>query len=288
MKYNLQELSQKVINGLFWICICIVCIACIRLFFFSSFRIPTNSMEPVIISGDHVLVGKLVPGARLFNIFASSKGEQVQIYRLLGIRKTKRNDVIVFNIPYPLGSEQIEMDITQYYIKRCIGLPRDTVRIINGIYTVSGYPESVGNLQAQQNLRAKSTEYMAKDIFPQDSMIHWNLKDFGPLYLPKSGDRIEITDTTYLLYKKIIEWEQHTTFQRKDNEFYLNHQPITSYCFKKDYYFMGGDQVTDSRDSRYWGLLPEEYIVGKALFIWRSTEPYRDEIRWKRFFKRIR
>lgn len=51
---------------------------------------------------------------------------------------------------------------------------------------------------------------------------------------------------------------------------------------------MGGDQVTDSRDSRYWGLLPEEYIVGKALFIWKSTEPYRDEIRWKRFFKRIR
>ncbi|MCD7915803.1 MAG: signal peptidase I [Tannerellaceae bacterium] len=148
MKYNLQELSQKVINGLFWICICIVCIACIRLFFFSSFRIPTNSMEPEIISGDHVLVGKLVPGARLFNIFASSKGEQVQIYRLPGIRKTKRNDVMVFNIPYPLGSEQIEMDITQYYIKRCIGLPGDTVRIINGIYTVSGYPESVGDLQA--------------------------------------------------------------------------------------------------------------------------------------------
>lgn len=126
-------------------------------------------MEPEIISGDHVLVGKLVPGARLFNIFASSKGEQVQIYRLPGIRKTKRNDVMVFNIPYPLGSEQIEMDITQYYIKRCIGLPGDTVRIINGIYTVSGYPESVGNLQAQQNLRAKSTEYMAKDIFPQEA-----------------------------------------------------------------------------------------------------------------------
>lgn len=244
-------------------------------------------MEPEIIYGDHVLVCKLVPGARLFDIFAASRGEQVKIRRLPGIRKTKRNDVMVFNIPYPFGSDKMKMDITQYYIKRCIALPGDTLRIKESMYHITGIEKIPGNLKAQQSQFMDSISTTDKSIFPQDTLLNWNTQDFGPLYIPRAGDRIGMNPIHYALYRKIIEWEQQAVLEKRGDQYYLQDQPISSYCFTNNYYFMGGDRVQDSRDSRYWGLLPEEYIVGKAFLIWRSKDPYFDEIRWNRFFKRI-
>ncbi|MDD2952260.1 MAG: signal peptidase I, partial [Parabacteroides sp.] len=83
----------------------------IQIFLFSSFKIPSNSMEPGLIAGDYVLVNKLIPGARLFNVFAAMRGERVKIARLPSIRKIKRNDVIVFNYPYPNDLDKMEMHI---------------------------------------------------------------------------------------------------------------------------------------------------------------------------------
>ena len=105
-----------------------------QVFFFSSFHIPSDSMEPELKEGDAVAVFKPIIGARLFNINATLRVEETPIYRVPGWRKIKRNDVLVFNFPYPIQKDKIRMHILQYYIKRCIGLPGDSVSIRDGYF----------------------------------------------------------------------------------------------------------------------------------------------------------
>ncbi|GHU82606.1 hypothetical protein FACS189415_3350 [Bacteroidia bacterium] len=160
----------------------------------------------------------------------------------------------------------------------------------DGFYHVRGLDKPLGNLESQRRSR------MGKDLFeeviyhtyPGDSIIGWNIKDFGPLYLPKKGDTVAMNRTNYLLYKQAIEWEQKGNLEYRDSIVYLNNDSIEAYCFNKNYYFMAGDRTENSQDSRYWGLLPEEYIVGKAWIIWKSVDPYSGKIRWKRMLQTIK
>ena len=117
--------------------------------------------------------------------------------------------------------------------------------------------------------------------------MNWNVLNFGPLYVPKKGDCIMMDRKHFLLYKKLIEWEQNTSLECKDSFVYMNGILLESYTFQKNYYFMGGDCVDNSIDSRYWGLLPEEYIVGKVSCILYSLSPFVHHFRWNRFLKFI-
>ena len=261
-----------------------------QVFFFSSFHIPSDSMEPELKEGDAVAVFKPIIGARLFNINATLRVEETPIYRVPGWRKIKRNDVLVFNFPYPIQKDKIRMHILQYYIKRCIGLPGDSVSIRDGYFQVAGYEQPLGNLKEQQLMSTQKPTNFTKGVynsFPYDSVMHWNIQDFGPLYLPKKGDRLPMTREHFVLYRNLIEWEQGKPLSYQDSTVCLDGEPITNYCFQKNYYFMAGDKSVNSKDSRYWGLLPEDYIVGKATFIWKSTDPYNGKIRWDRIFKII-
>lgn len=260
----------------------------IQVLFFASFRIPSDSMEPVLTTGDNILVFKPTIGARVFNVFASMRNEQTEIHRVPGVKRLKRNDVLVFNFPHPNNWDTIEMHILKYYIKRCVALPGDTLSIRNGFYHIEGVEIPLGNQKSQRIIA--STDKFGDGIFnsfPYDSVIHWNIKDLGPLYIPAKGDSIVVNCTNYKLYKKVIEWEQKGNLQYKDSTILLNGKPIEGYRFKKNYYFMAGDNGMNSQDSRYWGLLPEEYIVGKAWIIWKSVDPYTNEFRWDRFMKVI-
>ena len=275
------KLCRYVVDTLFWGCMVVALFVVMQIFLFLSFKIPSNSMEPGLIAGDYVLVNKLIPGARLFNVFASLRGEQVQIVRLPGLREIRRNDVVVFNYPYPNNLDRIEMHMMKYYIKRCLGLPGDSLSIVNGYYRVNGIFEPVGNIEGQELFSVQSNK-MLKDAglywsFPKDSLISWNVKNFGPLYLPRKGDVIDMNRENISIYRKLIEWE---TGQKLDPR-------IVSYTFQKNYYFVAGDRIEDSQDSRYWGLLPEEFIVGKATFIWRSMNPQTRGVRWDRICSRI-
>lgn len=245
-------------------------------------------MEPQLTAGDNILVWKPTIGPRIFNLFASMRNEQTNIYRIPGIKKIQRNDILVFNFPHPNSWDKIEMHILKYYIKRCVGLPGDTLSIQNGFFHVKGIETSLGNMESQNKIA--TTEQFEDGIFhsfPFDSIISWNIKDFGPLYIPGKGDSITLNQTNCRLYKKLIEWEQQGSLQYKDSTIFLNGTPINGYRFQKNYYFMAGDNGMNSQDSRYWGLLPEEYIVGKAWIIWKSVDPYTDKFRWNRFLKVI-
>lgn len=283
---------KRCIDIILDIFLAVVGLACLwffgQVFLFASFKIPSDSMEPELTAGDRVLVFKPTIGPRLFNVSATLRLEQPEIYRLPGWKRIERNDVLVFNFPHPNSWDKIEMHILKYYIKRCIGLPGDTLSIRNGFYHVAGNQLPLGNLDAQKEI--SMTKTFREGIFgsfPFDSVMGWNIRDFGPLYIPRKGDSILLNRTNFHLYKKIIEWEQQGELQSKDSLFLLNNQPIESYCFKKNYYFMAGDNGMNSQDSRYWGMLPEEYIVGKAWKVWKSTDPYTGKFRWERFMKSI-
>ena len=262
----------------------------VQVFLLASFRIPSDSMEPELTEGDFVAVWKPTLGARLFDLNATLRLEQTEIHRMPGFRKAKRGDVLVFNFPHPNGWDKVEMHILKYYIKRCIGLPGDTLSIRNGKFRINGMAEPLGNTDSQERIgRTLPGEFPdgVYKAFPFDSILNWNIRNFGPLYIPKAGDKVEMNRENYLLYRKLVAWEQKAKVEYDDSTVFLDGKPIKDYCFQKNYYFMAGDKGMNSQDSRYWGLLPEEYIVGKAAFIWKSADPYTGRFRWDRFMKKI-
>ena len=263
----------------------------LRVFVFSSYKIPSDSMEPAILPGDYVLVSKPAYGARLFDLFSAVEGKEVKIKRVPGYTSVQHNDVVVCHIPYPNNPDKMEMHMLRYYIKRCIGVPGDTLRIVNGIYAVNGdTSKRLGDYVKELALSRKTKEDFrggGYHTFPWDTLVNWNIKDFGPLYLPRKGDRITLDETKALLYKKIIEWEKGYPLPLENYTLLDNGEAMQEYTFRHDYYFMGGDKVENSHDSRYWGLLPDDLVVGKAWIIWKSVDPRSGGARWERDRKSV-
>lgn len=131
----------------------------------------------------------------------------------------------------------------------------------------------------------------ANYIFPHRESLTWNVDNFGPLYVPKRGDVISLDTINYWIYERAIKvYEHNPTFEMRGNRFYMDGKEITSYTFKFDYYFMMGDNRHNSADSRFWGFVPEDHIVGKALFIWMSWDSNgqgMSKVRWNRLFRGI-
>ena len=267
-----------------------------QVFLFASFSIPSDSMLPTLCPGDYVAVNKPLKGARIFDIGDAADHRPLRIRRLPGLEEFRRGEVLVFNFPYPERWDSIGFDVLLYYVKRCIGEPGDTVEIRNARYRVSGVEGGIGNTASQERLakllaRKAGREEMIRNhcyyTYPHDSVVGWTVKEFGPLYVPARGDSIGLDRLHYLCYRNLIEWEQRGKLVQKDDGFYLEGKRITGYRFRENYYFMGGDNCFNSQDSRYWGLLPECYIVGKATRIWKSVDPYTGSVDWKRVWKRI-
>jgi signal peptidase I len=254
------------------------------------FRIPTDSMQPTLQPGDNILVNKSIMGARIFNIWETSEKKEVEIHRLPGLGKVKRNDVLVFHYPFPHKNDSLSMHLLKYYVKRCIALPGDTMGIRKGHYYIKGIDEPIGNIQAQkriEKLQKETARGIVMDTYPWDRYIDWTIQDFGPLHVPARGQTVVMDSTAVKLYRNLIEWEQKKPLTKKENQVYLGDSLIQEYCFKENYYFVGGDYMENSKDSRYWGLLPEPYIVGVATRIWKSVDKSTGKIRWDRVMKRI-
>jgi signal peptidase I len=124
-----------------------------------------------------------------------------------------------------------------------------------------------------------------------ENQLNWTLDNFGPLWIPKKGSTISINDSTVALYGFIITHYDHQADARIDNKkLLIDGKEVNSYTFNQNYYFMMGDNRHNSLDSRYWGFVPEDHIVGKGFFIWLSLDPNKSffsKVRWSRFFKMI-
>ena len=259
----------------------------------SIIKIPSESMEPAVMAGDKIIVTKLIPGPRIFKDIRQIRIDgKVRTKRFKGIQKVRRNDVLVFNFPYSGRWDRIDMDLNVLYLKRCVALPGDTFLIENGELRVENCSDSIGCIFRQRELSQMSQDDFSSVIwrcFPYDTVHYqWNIKDFGPIYVPTSGATIAVDTLNILLYKNLIEYETDMTLSVRDGLVYLDDDGINNYTFGLNYYFMAGDYLFDSKDSRYWGLLPEDCIIGKAILVWRSTDIHTGKIRWNRFFKKIR
>ncbi len=127
-------------------------------------------------------------------------------------------------------------------------------------------------------------------IYPHDPAFAWNVDNFGPLYVPKAGDKITLDSKNLALYRRCITKYEGNTLEEKNGKVYVNGAEATSYTFKMDYYFMMGDNRHNSLDGRFWGFVPEDHIVGKAVFIWMSWNAngnFLNKIRWNRLFRFI-
>ncbi len=127
---------------------------------------------------------------------------------------------------------------------------------------------------------------------PLEPFNSWTRDNFGPIHIPSKGETIELNANNVALYRRVIATYENNKFENKGGQIFINDQPATSYTFKQDYYWMMGDNRHQSADSRYWGFVPEDHIVGKPVFTWFSKESieYQEsgEIRWSRMFKRVK
>lgn len=122
-------------------------------------------------------------------------------------------------------------------------------------------------------------------VFPHDTANYkWNKDNYGPLVIPKAGATVQLTPENISLYRRIIDIYEGNDFRESDSTFYINGKQASSYTFKMDYYWMMGDNRHNSADSRYWGFVPIDHVVGKASFVWLSHE---DGLRWNRLFRSV-
>ena len=391
-------------------------------YFIQPYIIPTGSLEKTLLIGDFLFVSKFHYGARtptsavafpmvhdtipIIKKRSYLKKPQLPYFRLPGFQDVKRNDIVVFSWPadtvrkFFVKEKGIikPIDKKSNYVKRCVGIPGDSLEIINGFvyingvqnalpdraktqYTHYGYnnkgvssrklldagykdfnrkykirkatqaaydaiapyilgvlsnddeyytvitpssgipPEIIGKLRisAKELLDAKKeitlTVLEAKEIlrtgivdsivqritqtktaninfFPNAIPYDWNEDNFGPILIPKAGMTVDINEQTLPLYKKIIREYEKNVLSKEGSTIFINGKEASSYTFEQDYYWMMGDNRHRSEDSRYWGYVPEDHVVGKPVLVWFSIDGINDgiknwSVRWDRLMTTV-
>lgn len=229
---------------------------CRRIFIAERFRIPTESMEPTLVPGDKVWVNKLLYGSRIYTSFDFEDHAPLKCFRMPGLRKIRPGDVICFN--YPLGYDkwtEIEFKINYVYCKRVVGTPGDTIGVNDGITWNNNYRGSIGVLENQLTIKNTPDSILWRTCFMMTMPFTrpmWTIKNFGPLYIPQKGVTIQLDSVSRAIYGPVIQYE--TGFWPSEE--------MVSHTFLHDYYFAFGDNSHDSQDSRYWGFIPEDFIIG--------------------------
>jgi signal peptidase I len=349
----------------------------LRTFFIEAYTIPTPSMEKSLMVGDYLFVSKTSYGPRvpitplsfplvhhtLPFVGGKSYSEIIKLayHRMSGWSDAnessaigvERNDCVVFN--WPAEREGRPIDKKENYVKRCVALPGDEVKIENGTLFINGeresrhdwmkqqrryfvktknglnkeklyqdydiYPTDIQNIRGAKNLyvinctEAAITDletkiyvdsiwttgsqgniFKSKIMNPDGFMVHsdyqWDEENYGPITIPKMGTTITLTSENLVIYKQVLkryegeEMGNVDAFQNIKTE--IEENGSANYTFKQNYYWLMGDNRQNSADSRFWGFVPENHIVGKALFIWMSYDKYGKGIRWERLFNSVK
>ena len=238
-----------------------------RAFVADKFIIPSDSMRPTLVPGDEVWVNKLLMGARIYTDFHFSKqGVQLQSFRTRGLRPITYNDIVVFNRANHGGT--IKFIINYVYCKRVVGLPGDSVSIVDGHYRNNNYGGQLGLEAMQRRLQATPDNLLRRRrllrSLPRNPHVRWTIRNFGPMYVPRKGDVMAVTPKSATIYKTILKWEtgKDIDVDWEAGKVLADGKPFRRYRFSHNYYFVAGDNVLNSDDSRYFGPVPEEYIVG--------------------------
>ncbi len=207
----------------------------LRTFVLEAIHVPTPSMEPSLLSGDFVVVSKLAfPRIETGGVYA------FQASAVAGA----------------VGAKGI-------FVKRCVGVPGDTVDVTDGVVRVNG-----------RRLRRGETGPAALPVKLDGIHRTW--------VIPLPGETIPLNDTTVGLWQTLIEREGHRLARSPSGEILLDGAPAASYTINRKNYFVAGDNSADSFDSRFWGLLPESAIIGRAILVYWSWDNDRSAVRWGR------
>ena len=209
------------------------------------------------------------------------------------------------------------VDKKENYIKRCVAIAGDSLEIRDGVvytngvreeaipekqyyYYVrnkqtgggAGYPTLIRDSELEQYSDTSRYELRKASGSVGESLIPhtgngWTLDNFGPVWVPKAGESITLNDESVAMYGRCIEVYEGNTLEKRDGKYLLNGADAEEYTFRQDYYFMMGDNRHGSLDSRFWGFVPHDHIVGKASFIWFSLDSNGGGVRWERIFNKI-
>ncbi len=266
-------------------------------------------------------------------------------------KMTRSQQRAVYENYYSLGSNYIKnnpqmfgkvisrpTDRRENYVKRCVGLPGQTLQIRNRIVYLDGKPnkepdnvqygyyvkttapisdevrydlgisledisqhnpegtlywipltkKAYNGLKALTGLVSEIKLDEAADsegLYPLDLYKNWTRDNYGPLWIPQRGKTIRLTEDNIPIYERPIAIYEGNRLEVKDGKIFINGQQTDHYTFKMDYYWMMGDNRHNSADSRYWGFVPEDHIVGKPILIWLSIDKDTSKIRWNRIFR---
>lgn len=238
----------------------------IKTFVIEAFRIPSGSMEETLLVGDFLLVNKFTYGIRTPRHLPLTKIE-ILSFTIPFFKDIRHGDVVVFEFPH-LDAEYARQN-GAHYIKRCIGLPADTVVMLGNEVFINGARLSLPR-HAKQN-GSVSHWQRTQRLFPGGSS--YSDGRYGPIIVPKMGDTISLDSQTIYQWRWLIAQEGHTITFDEEKKILLDGQRTDSYVIQQNYYFMLGDNRDNSLDSRYWGFVPESNVIGEALVIYWSWNP---------------
>lgn len=147
--------------------------------------------------------------------------------------------------------------------------------------------DNVVSMTVQDHPRGYSTEYRQLPYFPNNPNFDWTEDNYGPLYIPKKGATVKLDLSVLPLYERVIRVYEHNDLEVRDGRIMINGAPADSYTFKQDYFWLMGDNRHRSQDARFWGYVPHDHVVGKAVLVWFTKDPYTG-IRWKRLFSLVK
>ena len=263
----------------------------LKIFVIEAYRIPSASMEQTLSIGDFLFVNKLSYGLRtpLHIPFTNIRIPSLVIPLCAHLH---HGDVVVFE--FPGAKDQTNTSEPINYIKRCVGLPGDTIEIRLGHVFVNKkelhFPPTIIRTSHPTGEQWKSPA----DLFPDGS--NFTDVNYGPLIVPKRGSIVALNPANYALWHLVIQREGHT-IELDTNSVLIDGKPESTYTIQKDYYFVLGDNRDNSLDSRFWGFVPDNLLIGEALVIywsWDTEMPVHNfsdklhTIRWKRIGTIIR
>ncbi len=259
--------KESTLRGLKEIGLLLLIVFLFNSFVLASFQVPTGSMENTVMTGDFLLVNKFKLGGRTLEMIPYL-GMRLPSLRFPGFRDVQRGDVIVFEFPGQRDEKQAK-EFT-YYLKRCIALPGDTVQVINKVAYVNGMRAPLPKSFKFLRPNALPKDVSDPDIFPVGAPF--NADNYGPLRVPMKGDKISLTKDRIRLWKTFIEREGHTV-SIDGGVVLIDGKRQTEYIVERDYLFGMGDNRDDSLDSRFWGFIPRNSVVGTPLIVYWSWSP---------------
>jgi signal peptidase I len=267
MGQMMRSLRMQVIGILRDFLYALIAVLVINSFVLASFEVPSGSMEDTIKIGDFLFVNKfLYGGSTPYTVPLTSI--RIPHFQVPGFRKVSRGDVIVFD--WPGERDQIEKPTQVWYLKRCIALPGDTLRISNREVYVND--KLVSNPSQSKFLRAysESSDFRNPNIFPRGA--DFNQDNYGPIIVPQKGMALILSARTFSAWETFIRREGHSAEMTGD-KIVIDGRETPSYSVNRDYVFAMGDNRDNSLDSRFWGFVPLEDVIGTPMIVYWSWNP---------------